>query len=214
MSLTPLHSRLLSSERRAQLPTGASGQAVITNPAAGLGSLEWGGHVIKNPAMHRDLPTAWTCDAHQQKRVKHLRWHLNHQPPPHPSSPDPSLACPLKTHFLSGSPAWVALPFPCSLSHPSAHRSEPPRISPGPHAQFTDVGAEAQRGWLPWGLTSGQVGRGQESVTKQCLNLPPAHSTCHGASWAPFCDSHKLGKPCWRADSGPGSQQGMPPPDH
>lgn len=172
-----------------------------------------GGHVIKNPAMHRDLPTAWTCDAHQQKESNTFAGIQTTSPHPTPSSPDPSLACPLKLiSSLVLQLGWLS-PF-LLPSHPSAHRSEPPRISPGPHAQFTDVGAEAQRGWLPWGLTHVTGGEEVRSlVTKQCLNLPPAHSTCHGASWS-TCDSHKLGKALLEADLALGLSKECPPPDH
>lgn len=109
--------------------------------------------------------------AHQQ-RVKHLRWHSHHHPQPHA----------LPTGSTPGSPSEVHPPPPVLQlgwlspflfpSHPWAHRPEPPGISPGPHAQFTGVNAEAQRGWLPWGLThvTGRGG-GRESCLQAVAQL-------------------------------------------
>lgn len=146
--------------------------------------------------MHRDLPTAWTLTSISKKSQTHLRWHIQTtSPTPTPSSPGSIPCLPSKTHSLSGSPAWVALPFPAPV-HPR-HRSEPPESSPGPHAQFTDVRLRLREGWLPW-VTHVTGGRRSSLVTKQCLNLPPAHSTCHGASWSVTPTS--LEKPCWRPD--------------
>lgn len=108
---------------------------------------------------------------------------LAFKPPPPtqpPATPEPSLACPLK--FISSlvlQLGWLS-PF-LLLSHPWAHRSEPPRISPGPHAQVTDVDTKAQRSWLPWCITH-VTGRG--GGWESCLQAVPqlATSTLH-APW-------------------------------
>lgn len=196
-------------ERRAQPPIEPLGGCdykprcwlLAREPGAG------GGHVTK---AQRCTGSPWPRGAGaRQQRVRHLRWY-SHHPHPAPRRPDPPPAGPLKSipppvlQLLWLSP--FLLP-----SHPWAHRSEPPGISPGPHAQFTDVSAEAQRGWLPWGLThvTGRGG-GRESCLRAVAQLATSMLTPRG--FLVYRDPHKLRKALSEADLALGLSKECPHP--
>ena len=102
-------------ERRAQPPTEPLGGCDY-KPCCWLGSLEQGGgHVIKNPAVHRDLLTAWNRGPHQQKESNTVTGIQTTPPHPTPCRPRSIPCLPSKVHFLPGSLAWAALPFPAPV---------------------------------------------------------------------------------------------------
>ena len=101
-------------ERRAQPPTEPLGGCDY-KPCCWLGSLDRGEVMLSKIQPCTGPPNRMDLRRPSAKRAKHLRWHSNHQPPLHPLQPRSIPCLPSKTHFLSGSPTWVALPFPAPV---------------------------------------------------------------------------------------------------